>query len=124
MRTPGSESGEFFRAHNGKRIPNEGERLVSMMTREGTMCDMRFTVCPVTKALGSVSQMCRTGHKVVFNPPWDPEGSYIEHLETGERLWMEEENGLYVLNTKVAPNRRQTTSYWNSNQGFQRPVEP
>ena len=89
------------------------------------MRDMRFTVCPVTKALGSVSQMCRSGHKAVFNPPWEPEGSYIEHMEIGDRLWMEEQNGLYILNTKVAPTSRQTTSYWNSsNQGFQRPANP
>ena len=89
-----------------------------MMTKEGTMRDMRFTVCPVTKALGSVSQMCRTGHRVVFNSAWDPEGSYIEHLDTGEKLWLEEQNGFYVLNTKVAPNHRQTANYWERSKGF------
>ena len=35
------------------------------------MRDMRFTVCDVSKALGSVSQMCKVGHRVVFNPPFD-----------------------------------------------------
>ena len=125
QKTPGSEAGEFFRAANGLKIPNEGEKLMSMMTKEGRMRDMRFTVCPVTKALGSVSQMCRSGHRVVFNPPWEEEGSYIEHMEIGDRLWMEEQNGLYVLNTKVAPTSKQTTSYWNNNaQGFQRPASP
>ena len=71
------------------------------------MRDMRFTACDVSKALGSVSQMCRTGHRVVFNPPWSKEGSYIEQEETGERLWLQEEGGLYVLRTKVAPSHRQ-----------------
>ena len=65
--TPQSEAGEFFRAANGKKIPNEGQRMVSMMTREGAHRDMNFTVCPVTKALGSVSQMCRSGHRMAFN---------------------------------------------------------
>lgn len=82
--TQGSKSGEFFRAANGLKIPSEGERLVSMMIREGTMREMSFTVCSVIQALGSVSQMCRTGHRVIFNPPWDPEGSYIEHMDAGE----------------------------------------
>ena len=73
-----------------------------MMPTEGTIRDMRFTVCDVSKALGSVSQMCRAGHRVVFNPPWCQDGSYIEHLDTGDTMWLEENNRLYVLNTKVA----------------------
>ena len=85
-KTPQSEAQEYFRAANGKKIYNEGQKLVSMMTREGAMRDMSFTVCSVTKALGSVSQMCRAGNRVVFNPPWSSEGSYIEHEQTGERL--------------------------------------
>ena len=98
--------------------------MVSMMTKEGMMRDMRFTVCPVTKALGSVSQMRRIVHRVIFNPPWDPNGSYIENTSTGDRLWMEERNGLYVLNTKVAPTHKQTVSRRNGNQGFHRQVMP
>ena len=57
-----------------------------MMTQEGSLRDMRFTVCDVAKALGSVSQMCKTGHRVVSNPPWSPSGSYIEHIDIGERM--------------------------------------
>ena len=72
------------------------------------MGDMKFTVCDVSKAPGSVSQMCRTGHRVVFNPPWSEHGSYIELVEIGERIWLQEEGGLYVLKTKVAPTHKQT----------------
>ena len=70
---------------------------------------MNFTVCDMAKALGSVSQMCRAGHSVAFNPPWHEDGSYIEYLDIGERMWLEESNGLYVLNAKVAPKQWQTT---------------
>lgn len=48
------------------------------------MRDMDFAFCPVTNALGPVSQRYRAGNKVVFNPPWDPEGSCIERVEIGE----------------------------------------
>ena len=120
--TPQSGAGEFFRAANGKKIPNEGQRLVSMMTQEGAVRDMKFIVCPVTKASGSVSQMCRAGHKVVFNPPWDANGSYIQHIDIGEKMWLSEHNGLYVLNTRVAPKHKQTTNM--RSKGFQRPVNP
>ena len=106
--TPQSRAKEFFRAANSNKIYNEGEKLVTMTTKEGTKRDMRFTACNVSKALGSVSQMCKTGHKVVFNPPWHEDGLYIEHIDTGERMWMEARNGLYILSTRVAPRHRQT----------------
>ena len=121
-----SRAGEYVRAANGQQIRNHGERRVSMMTKEGTMRDMRFTICDESKALGSVSQMCRTGHRVAFNPPWCPDGSYIENVDTGEVMWLEEINGLYVLNTKVAPTQRQrvTDKGAGRNKDFGRPAAP
>ena len=88
------------------------------------MRDMSFTVCSVTKALGSVSQMCRAGNKVVFNPPWSDEGSYIEHEETGERLWLEEQGGLYVLHAKIAPQNKQSSNLCAMKKGFHWQVNP
>ena len=94
--------------------------MVTMMTKDGVMRDMKFIACDeASKALGSVSQMCRSGHRVVFNPPWDPNGSYIEHLESGEQLWLEESNGLYMLNTKVAPTHKQTLNDRHPSFGWQ-----
>ena len=82
---------------------------------------MKFIVCnEVSKAIGSVSQMCRSGHRVVFNPEWDPEGSCIEHLESGQKLWLEERNGLYMFNTKIAFTSKQTMN--RRNTGFGRQV--
>ena len=109
MSTPQLRAKQYFRAANGHKIYNEGQKSVSMMTREGIWRDMQFIVCHVSKVLGSVSQMCRAGHIVVFNPPWHEEVSYIEYLDAGERMWLEEINGLYVLNTKIAPKEWQTT---------------
>ena len=83
--TAQSQAGECFRAANGQNIHNHGEKALSMITKEGAMRDMRFTICDVSKALGSVSQMCRAGHKVAFNPPWDPAGSYIYNISRQER---------------------------------------
>ena len=117
-----SKAGEFFRAANGDKIYNEGKKVVSLMTREGIVRGMNFTSCEVSKALGSVSQICRAGHRVVFNPPWSEEGSYIEHESIGETMWMTEHNGLYVLNTKVAPTSKQSSV--KGNTGFGRPANP
>ena len=80
------------------------------MTREGAVRDMKFEVCNVTRALGSVSQMCKAGHKVVFNPPEDPSGSYIQHVETGQKMWLIEKDGIYLLDVRVAPEDKQAAN--------------
>jgi len=56
-------------------------------------------VCEVNKALLSVSKVVSRGNKVVFGE-LDDHGnklSYIEDNVTKERLWIEEENGMYAL---------------------------
>ena len=121
--TQQSEAGEFFRVANGEKIYNRGQKFNIMMTQEGVQRDMKFIACnEVSKALGSVSQMCRSGHRVVFNLVWDLEGSYIEHIESGQELWLEEKNGLYMLNTKIAPTSKQTVN--RRSTGFGRQVSP
>ena len=105
--TEASRKGLYYTAANGHKIYNQGERQITMMTREGVKRNMRFQVCNVERPLGSVSQFCQAGNSVVFNPPGDPRGSYIEHHDTGERMYLEAKDGIYVLNTKVAPRTMQ-----------------
>ena len=81
-------------------------------------------VCDVNQGLLSVSKAVAAGNRVVFNPPWDPEGSYIENENTGERLWLEEQGGLYVLHAKVAPQDKQTSSIYAMQTGFQWQANP
>ena len=107
---PQSRAKEYFRAVNGNKVYNEGQKLVTMMTREGTKRDLKFTVCDVSKAIGSVSQLCRTGHRFIFNPPWDGNGSYIEHLDIGEKMRLEEKGYIYILPAEIAPKHKQTGS--------------
>ena len=45
----------------------------------------------------AVSKIAQTGHKVVF----DSQSSYIEDQETKERLWLQEQGGMYVLKVWV-----------------------
>ena len=68
--------------------------------------------------------MRRAGNRVVFNPPWSAEGSYIEHEETGERLWLEEQGSLYVLPAKVAPQEKQTSNLYTMHKSFGWQVNP
>lgn len=81
--TDGPRSGQTFNAANGQEIHNSGRRSVSFMTREGAIRDMKFEVCNVTRALGSVSQMCRAGHRVTFNPHGVPTGVILSTQRRG-----------------------------------------
>ena len=69
--TEKSMAGVSYLAADGTKIPNMGERVISAITSDGTHAKMKFQVRPVTKALGSVSKMTRTGHKVVFDSSED-----------------------------------------------------
>ena len=54
---------------------------------------MTAQVCNVNKSLLSVKRIVKAGNSVVF----DEDGSYIEDKQTGEKMWMEENNGMYIL---------------------------
>ena len=81
---------------------------MTIMTAEGYKRNMSFTSCDVKKALGSVSAICKQGHTIVFNGPDHPDGGYIQHLDSGERIHLQHKDGAYVLDTRVAPSTKQT----------------
>ena len=98
--TEESRGGQFYVCAGGREIPNYGERTLTLSTSDlSSVRNMTFQVTDVTKALGSVSKIVANGNKVVF----DESGSFIEDKRSRERLWMREENGVYVLDVYVAP---------------------
>ena len=90
---PASRRGVQYEVANGVRIPNLGEKHFQGFTEEGMPRNLKAQVCDVNKALLSVSKLVQMGNKVVF----DGEGSYIEDKPTGERLWLREQGGMYML---------------------------
>ena len=98
----GSKSGEWWKAANGGRIYNLGEKKLNLLSLDGGIeRTMKFQVAEVGKALGSVSHIVRNGNRVVF----DPSGSYIECLKDNSKLWLREAGGVYVLDVWGAPNK-------------------
>lgn len=78
-----------------------------MATRNGRWKSVRFQVCDVTRRLASVHKTCEIGHPVVFNPSWGGRGSFIFNQETGEKTLMTAKDGVFVMETKVAPAKYQ-----------------
>ena len=88
-----SKRGVQYEVANGVRIPNLGEKRFRGITAEGLARNLTAQVCEVNKALLSVRKVVQAGNRVAF----DLEGSYIEDKKTQQRMWLKEENGMYML---------------------------
>lgn len=62
------------------------------------MGDLRFNVANVKKPLAAAAKVVEAGNRVVLDP--DPEKSYIENLETKERMKVKKEKGVYIIEVK------------------------
>ena len=92
----GSKRGVMYEVANGVRIPNLGEKTFVGVTEEGMQRRIVAQVAEVNKALMSVRKLVAAGNRVVFDTE-----SYIEDKATGERTWLEEEGGMYMLKVWV-----------------------
>ena len=90
---PASRRGVNYEVADGTLIPNLGEKKFTAVSEEGLARNITAQVCSVNKALLSVKKMVKAGNKVVF----DEEGSYVEDKRTGEKMWMKEDGGMYML---------------------------
>ena len=89
-----SKRGVEYEVANGIKIPNMGEKNFIGHTGEGHARNLTAQVCEVNNALLSVSKLVKAGNKVVFG---DTDGNYIEDRQTQERMYIEEEGGMYAL---------------------------
>ena len=101
--SPQSKRGVEYEVANGKKIPNLGQKQFVAHSEDGTKRHVLAQVCEVNKALLSVSKMVSHGNKVVFGELDNNGGriSYVEDNTTKERLWIEEENGMFALKVWV-----------------------
>ena len=90
---PMSRQGVEYEVANGIRIPNLGEKRFVGVSAENVHRRLVAQVCDVNKGLLSVSRVVRAGSRVVF----DPSESYIEDIESQERMYLEERNGMFML---------------------------
>ena len=88
---------------NGEEIPNLGEKLMPVVTAEGTWRGLRAQVADVTKALQSVRTLVQAGHMVVFGDGEDGSGNYIVNKTTGETTAVKDDGVNYLLGLFIAP---------------------
>ena len=88
-----AKRGVVYEVANGIRIPNLGEKRFVGYTAEGGGREVLARVCNANNALLSVRRMVAAGNRVVFG-----DQSYIESMTTGERVCLEENEGMYMVN--------------------------
>ena len=94
----GGIKGVEFASADGGTITILGERKLALDLADGTTKGFTFQVGDkATRPLGSVHRIVQKGNRVVFSAS----GSYIENEQTGERIWMRESQGVYVLDAQV-----------------------
>ena len=99
--------GVRYEVASGDLIPNLGEKCFTAVGEEGQARSIKAQVCEVNKALLSVHRMVQAGNTVVFTK----HGSYVEDDETGEKMYMREQGGMYMI------------KMWVRNPSFRRQAE-
>ena len=89
--------GVKYEVANGIRIPNLGEKKFTGITENGIAREITAQVCEVNKPLLSVSKIVAAGNRLVF----DPNGSCIEDIESGEKVWLKNQGGMYIIKMQV-----------------------
>ena len=92
----GSKAGVQYVAANGGKMPNLGEKKVFFRTKDGMESNVVFQVTHARKPLASVSKIVRKGNRVIFSPT----GSYIENIESGKKIELDEANGTYHMDVE------------------------
>ncbi len=108
-----AKAGVTYEVANGEEIPNLGERLLAVMTAEGTTRGLRAQVADVSKPLQAVRQLTRTGHLVVFGDGPEGDDHYVLNRFTGERNEIKDDGINYLMGLYIMPPEE---------AGFGRPV--
>ena len=95
---PAFARGVKYEVANAVQIPNLREWKFAGHMGDGSMRSSAAQVCAVNKSLMSVNKIAKAGRRVIF----DDDGSLIEDKSSGERIWMNEHNGMYTLKVWVS----------------------
>ena len=109
-----SRAGVKYEVANGEEIPNLGEKLMPVMTREGSMRGLRAQVADVSKALQSVRALVKAGHMVIFGDGDEGQSHYVYNKFTGETNEVTDDGINYLMGMYIVPP---------DDAGFGRPAE-
>ena len=89
--------GVKYEVADGTLIDNKGEKRFVAVTEEGQKKKLVAQVCGVNKSLLIVRKVTAAGDTVTFKKGY----GWIEDDKTGEKIWMEERDGIYMVKLSV-----------------------
>ena len=98
-----AKAGVMYEVANGDEIPNLGERLLAVMTTEGTVRGVRAQVADVNKPLQAVRSLTKSGHLVVFGDGPDGTTHYVLNKFTGEMNSIKDDGVNYLMGMYIMP---------------------
>ena len=103
MEGEASKAGVKYEVANGEEIPNLGEKLMAVMTAEGSVRGMLAQVADVSKPLQAVRSLVRAGHLVVFGDGENGDDNYIYNKVTGEQTAVTDDGINYLMGMWIIP---------------------
>ena len=103
MEGEASKAGVKYEVANGEEIPNLGEKLMAIMTAEGSVRGMLAQVADVSKPLQAVRSLVRAGHLVVFGDGENGDENYIYNKFSGERTAVTDDGINYLMGMWIVP---------------------
>ena len=96
-------TGVKYLAACGTSMPNRGEKKVRFKTigkdgEKSSLASIQFQMTDVNKPLAAVSRILDQGNSVLFTRR--DKGSCIINDTSGERVYMQEEKGVFVLDVE------------------------
>ena len=96
----GSRRGQMYTAAGGKKIANEGEKDITMVTGNSKVVQTNWQTVDITRPLSSVRQICLQGNRVLFGA----QGGVIYNIESGQETPFGIEDNIYVLDLWLPPS--------------------
>ena len=87
------KKGVKYEVASGQLIANLGQKTFAGENEGGLKRSFTGQVADVNKSLLSVRRCLQAGNRVVF----DAKGSYVEDTTSGERMNLQEKDGMYML---------------------------
>ena len=98
-----------FIAANGAQMKHYGGKKVTFQAGStGKIAGLNFQVTDVLKPLAAVWRLAEKNHLVQFGP--DPADCFIKHKVTGDKIFMKQKRGSYVLEVEFVKKISEVTA--------------
>ena len=95
--SPGSKRGQHFTSATGEEVPNEGQKVIPVVTEEGRNRKVTWQLAEVQKPLTAVGKICDNDAICVFGK----RGGFIRNMGNGEMTKFNRKNGIYVQKLRM-----------------------